>query len=320
MREYRAVIGIGSNAIRMLVAVCGVGAGNTIHPIERFREDVRPFAGLLDGSFSPESVSLITATVKKLAAIASRQYGVMPALIATAAVRDAANATLLAAAIYEACRLDMRVLSGDEEARLSLIGAAASGDCNAVIDIGGGSTEVAYFKYGGGVVSGSMNLGAVRLSVERPELSGIIPFDDVCDSVNSINGITSITGIIRDISCVFRESMGTLPPGLRFAGVGGTITTLAGMKAGGRGRRDAVEGACLSCDDARRFMRTLCGLSVERRKEMPGLPRKRADIILAGCAILYAFMSSYGISGVSVTNRGNLDGYLIASQGDNHTF
>jgi len=274
--------------------------GGALKPIERFREGVRPLAGLLDGSLTLESIRNITDVVANFAAIAIQRCCATPALIATAAIRGASNSNLLAQSIYDATGISMRIVSGDEEARLSLLGASSSVDCDAVIDIGGGSTEIAYSS-GDGVYTRSMDIGAVRLLKEHPQLSGKVPYDYI---------IPIISGISDTIRC----SVGKLPDNSRFAGVGGTITTLAKMYSQHEAYNQ-TEGATLSYGSVKRALHNLCGLTLEHRKEIKGLSSKRADIILSGCIILYSFMIEYEIERISVTDRGNLDGLLISLTG-----
>jgi exopolyphosphatase/guanosine-5'-triphosphate,3'-diphosphate pyrophosphatase len=269
----KAAIGIGSNAVRMLAADCI--DGNFI-PVNRFREDVRPFAGLSGGKFSLEIIERIADTVDAFHSIAINDYCASEvALVATSACRDASNSDDLADIIHNKCGLTLQILTGEQEARYSFIGASHSVQANAMIDIGGGSTEIAA-EIDGDIRSVSMQLGAVRL----------------------LHSGTTIDELIESM----RSNVGFISAGMRIAGVGGTITTLAKMR-----------GNPLSISAVGDALAELEGKTIEERYNIKGLPKKRADVIVPGCRILLAFMRAFGIDAVHATDSGNLDGVIISN-------
>lgn len=134
-----AVIGIGSNSVRMLVAEAADGE---IRRISRDRAGTRLFAGLDEaGNLSREAMASSCAAVKRMADFARSQGAEKVHLFATSATRDAANNADFAALLKAETGLTLEICSGDEEAALSFFGATDGGD-SGVIDIGGGSTEI----------------------------------------------------------------------------------------------------------------------------------------------------------------------------------
>ena len=132
-----AVIGIGSNSVRMLVAEAADGE---IRRISRDRAGTRLFAGLDEaGNLSREAMASSCAAVKRMADSARSQGAEEVHLFATSATRDAANNADFAALLKAETGLTLEICSGDEEAALSFFGATDGGD-SGVIDIGGGST------------------------------------------------------------------------------------------------------------------------------------------------------------------------------------
>ena len=157
----KAVIGIGSNSVRMLQADI---AGSVGVRLRRDREGTRLFAGLdADGCLREEAMRTTLHAVAGMAS-AAREAGCGEiVLFATSATRDAKNAADFALRLREAAALELRVLSGEEEAALSFFGASGSGRCG-VMDIGGGSTEVIIGEGEEAEMAVSCQMGAVRLS------------------------------------------------------------------------------------------------------------------------------------------------------------
>ena len=150
-----AVIGIGSNSVRMLVAEAADGE---IRRISRDRAGTRLFAGLDEaGNLSREAMASSCAAVKRMADSARSQGAEKVHLFATSATRDAANNADFAALLKAETGLTLEICSGDEEAALSFFGATDGGD-SGVIDIGGGTTDIAVLSLGGKVKATSVRV------------------------------------------------------------------------------------------------------------------------------------------------------------------
>ena len=160
-----AVIGIGSNSVRMLVAEAADGE---IRRISRDRAGTRLFAGLDEaGNLSREAMASSCAAVKRMADSARSQGAEKVHLFATSATRDAANNADFAALLKAETDLTLEICSGDEEAALSFFGATDGGE-SGVIDIGGGSTEIIIGQGMNIRCSFSCQMGAVRLFQRIP--------------------------------------------------------------------------------------------------------------------------------------------------------
>lgn len=289
-----AVIGIGSNSVRMLVA--SVAAGE-IHRLRRAREGTRLFSGLDEGrNLSAEAMAKSCAAVKAMADSARAEGIENIHLFATSATRDAANQADFSALLLRETGLTLEICSGETEAALSFFGATDGGD-SGVIDIGGGSTEIIVGN-GMDVRCGfSCQMGAVRLA-------GRLPIRDHGD----LPAVQQVAADILEESLRLHPAL-ALPSAWR--GTGGTFTTLAAMMKGIHWTdRTYMHGTVLTKEFIQRIARDLADMPVEERKLLPGLQPNRADIIVHGICILLAVMDRLGIETITVSEYGNLDGYV----------
>ena len=289
-----AVIGIGSNSVRMLV--CEVAQGE-MRRIRRDRAGTRLFAGLdAERNLSASAMAKSCAAVKQMADSARAEGCERLHLFATSATRDAANQQAFSALLLQETGLALEICSGDTEAALSFFGATDGGD-SGVIDIGGGSTEIIVGSDMDVRCGFSCQMGAVRLS-------GLIPIRDHGD----------LPAVQQTAADILEESL-RCHPGLRipsvWRGTGGTFTTLAAMMKGIHWTdRTYMHGTVLTKDFILRIARDLADMPTEERKLLPGLQPNRADIIVHGICILIAVMERLGIEQITVSEYGNLDGYV----------
>lgn len=289
-----AVIGIGSNSVRMLVAEVENGE---MRRLRRDREGTRLFAGLDAGrNLSAAAMETSCAAVKRMADSARAEGAQDVRLFATSATRDAANQADFSALLLRETGLELEICSGEMEAALSFFGATDGGD-SGVIDIGGGSTEVIVGD-GMDVRCGfSCQMGAVRLA-------GRMPIRDHGD-------LPAVQQVASDIleEALRRHPALSIPDTWR--GTGGTFTTLAAMMKGIHWtERTYMHGTVLTKDFVRRIARDLSDMPVEERRHLPGLQPNRADIIVHGICILLACMDRLEIEEITVSEYGNLDGYV----------
>ena len=289
-----AVIGIGSNSVRMLVARVENGE---MHRLRRDREGTRLFAGLDDGrKLSASAMTSSCAAVKRMADAAREEGCEAIHLFATSATRDAANQADFSALLLQETGLSLEICSGETEAALSFFGATDGGD-SGVIDIGGGSTEVIVGSNMDVRCGFSCQMGAVRLA-------GLMPIRDHGD----LPAVQQLAANILEEALRLHPAL-TLPVAWR--GTGGTFTTLAAMMKGIRWTdRTYVHGTVLTKDFILRIARDLADMPIEERKELPGLQPNRADIIVHGICILIACMDRLAIDEITVSEYGNLDGYV----------
>ena len=290
-----AAIGIGSNSLRMLVADL---TDCQLHRVERFREGLRMFAALDDqGCITSDMIGLACEKIGAFQKEAVKQGAENIHLFATSAVRDAANQDELAQALYRSTGLRLEICSGDTEAHLSFWGAAGMGE-SGVIDIGGGSTEI---------VSGhqlridhavSLQMGAVRLFRMK--------------SIQSVADAQSVVQMAEDILLPEEKAFKTGMP-VEWIGVGGTFTTSAALVQRIPWQmRENIHGYLLTKEKIQEAMEYLAPLSMEERLRLDFLQPQRADIVVHGIAILLACMRRLNISAITVSECGNLEGYLKA--------
>ena len=293
-----AVIGIGSNSVRVLVARNQDGVFERIY---RGREGTRLFAGLDSRRMLKEESILKTAEAVRRMTVEVLRTGTEDlSIFATSAARDAANGQELIRAIEEASGISPMILSGEEEARLSFFGAsrAVRDECYCgVIDIGGGSTEIVTGCGDGIEYAFSCQMGAVRLFREIP--------------IARREDMASVEEAAREILEKKLAECGEFRRPEIWIGTGGTFTTLAAMvKEIPWTARTHMHGTRVTKEEIRRVGEKLAGMPLEERIRLPGLQPGRADIVVHGICILLAVMDRFEMDAVTVSEWGNLDGYL----------
>ena len=293
-----AVIGIGSNSVRALVAR---NNGGVFERLYRDREGTRLFAGLDSRGMLKEESILKTAEAVRRMVLSARGKGAEDlSVFATSAARDAANGQYFMDAIEAAAGIRPAILSGEEEARLSFFGAsrAVKDECFCgVIDIGGGSTEIVSGQGEEIECAFSCQMGAVRLFRMLP--------------INRKEDMVPVTGAALGILEKKLEEYGEIRLPDIWIGTGGTFTTLAAMvKEIPWTARTHMHGTRVTKDEIRNVGEKLAGMPLEERIRLPGLQPGRADIVVHGICILLAVMERFGIETITVSEWGNLDGYL----------
>lgn len=289
-----AVIGIGSNSVRMLLAEIDNGRGRRLL---RDREGTRLFAGLdAQGRLSRESMEHAAASVRRMAQSAREQGAAEVRLFATSATRDAANQGEFTSLLRRETGLELEICTGAEEASLSFLGATDGNYCG-VVDIGGGSTEVVVGQGARIDCAFSCQMGAVRL-FQRLPIASAADVPQVCALAR---------GILEE-KLVLYPSL-ALPE--QWIGVGGTFTTLAAMVKGiPWTERTYMHGTRLTQQDVRAWALRLADMPLEQRLRLPGLQPHRADIVVHGICILLSVMERLALAEIRVSEYGNLDGYL----------
>ncbi|MDR0929383.1 MAG: hypothetical protein LBM74_06680 [Oscillospiraceae bacterium] len=294
----QGAIGIGSNSVRLLIADL---IGGEARPVERLREGTRLFQGLTDGALSQESMQRTAFAVASLAETARAAGCEALHLIATSAARDALNGADFCALVEACCGLPLRIISGAEEARLSFLGVAAGGYAG-VIDLGGGSLEVAVGGAGRALKAGSAQLGAARLQRECPDLTG--------EGLERARALAESR--VREQWALLGEA--EHPP--IWYGVGGTLTCMASLDKAQPYDRAATEGHCLTREAVSGWARRLAAMTEAERAALPGMVPARADIIAHGAAALWGAMDALAMEQIIVSTKTNLDGCLReAAQG-----
>lgn len=255
-------IDIGSNTTRLLVAEVD---GGRLREILNRRVFTRIGASVpASGEIPPEKVAETTEVTKALADEARELGASRIGIVGTAAVRHAPNRGELERAVRATTGLRLRVLSGAEEAELSFSGAChvlgRTGCRLAVVDVGGGSTEIAVGEaYRRPEWSESLAMGS-SLLCER-HLHSDPPTRDEIDAA-----CAEVDGLLADIEAPAADTA---------VAVGGTATSLTGLV-----------GEQLTQESLRAGLGTLCTQSAQETARELGLPIERARLLPAGIAVL----------------------------------
>ena len=301
-----AAIDIGTNSIRLVVAEPSVDGAYTV--LDEERAMTRLGRGLAaSGRIADDAFAMSLEVLGRMKAIAEGREARLVRTVATSAVRDAANGPEFQKAVWRAHRLRIDVISSEEEAHYALISATRrfplEGRSVAVADLGGGSLEVVLAA--GSVVDRvhSLDLGAVRLA------------DMFCTSDPLSE--KDWRRLKRHIDRALKRDVGKLPfPIEVLVGSGGTFSALGAMARYEReGREGTPHGAQLTRSEAVRLLARMRELPLEARREMPGLPPGRADIIIAGTAVVTRLARHLGVRQLLVNDGGVRDGVILAALG-----
>ena len=290
--EYQkyAVIDIGSNSLRLMTGWQEVPGTWIFSPKElattRLGKDIDETHHL-----SPAGME---ASFAAMEGWKEQLTGVPVCAVATSAVREAIDGQAFLAEVRARFGGHCRAMSGLEEASLSFTGATASLSPDvtaAVIDIGGGSSEVAVGRGGDLCWSHSYPMGAVRFT--RGE-------------VMSHQAVAHLEN-----RCYQEWLPMQVQPDL-LIGVGGTLTTLAAMDLQlAVYDAEKVEGHRVSYDALCGHIERLQAMTPEERRHVPGLQPKRSDIIVAGLLIAKFFLQRYHIPAITVSERDLMEGVFF---------
>jgi exopolyphosphatase/guanosine-5'-triphosphate,3'-diphosphate pyrophosphatase len=226
-------------------------------------------------------------------------------VFATSAARDAINSDDLVSAIAGACQLKLEIISGAQEAEWAFQGATSGTDLATtpllLLDVGGGSSEFILGHGGRKSFARSFPLGTVRLMEKYPHCDPATP-DEFLTCRSWVQ--TFLEKQVRpELDGVLQREKESGP--IQLAGTGGTATLLARMELkSDRFDRDQIEATRLSLAKIQSYVKTLWSLPLAKRKETPGLPKSRADVILTGVLIYAMVMETFGFDELRVSTRG----------------
>ena len=297
-------IDIGTNSVRLLVVRLNPNHSYTI--LSRQKQQVR----LGEGEFEEEeiqadAVERLTVVCRRFTDLARTFSTDEFVAVATSAMREATNQGAILHLLRQEALLDVRVISGQEEARLIYLGVASGVSIEErqafFIDIGGGSTEIAIGGERSYQYLESFRLGAIRLSnLYFPrEMTGPVPHDQY----------KRVQHHIRDTIINSVKKLRDMKPALAI-GSSGTVMNLAEIAQKALHPTGSSE-TVLTFRDLQAVIGLLCSLPLDQRRKVPGINPDRADIIIAGAAILEIFMKELGFDSVTPTGRGLQDGLLV---------
>ena len=288
-----AVIDIGSNSIKFFVGE--QGTDSTIQTIVDKNDIARLGEGLSEtGRIRDEALERNAQSVAAFAAEAKELGADIIVCVGTMALRSAANSADFVVRVKGLCGIEVQIIPGEEEARLSYL-AILSGmpvpDGDLVIfDTGGGSTEF-IFGHGTELVNRfSVNLGAIRITEKF--------FAD--DPVKP----GSTEAAMQEIDREFAQA-GVNGRPVKVVGMGGAVTSMGAVKHKMvKYDPDVMRGSALTKADIAEQIAAYREKTIAQRREMPGLQPKRADVILAGACILWDIVDRLGVDQLIISDRG----------------
>ena len=310
MSTKYASIDIGTNTLRLLIAEIG---NEHLQPIYLKRIITR-----LGGDYK-ENIGIAASaqerTIKALEFFAEkiREHGVKEVrAVATSVVRKAKNKKEFLKQVLKQTGLNIKVISGDEEARLSLRGVlSVIGHHNKrclVVDIGGGSTEFIAVADGKMAGAWSLEMGVVHLTEEYLKTDPPTPYE-----LNAMeNEIKGVIANLKDLMSQSLPSAFSLEPSALFIGTAGTITTLAAIdQCLEKYEPDKINNYILKYTAIKKIYKHLASLHLRQREEILSLEKGREDIIIPGAAIVLKAMEGFGFSSITVSDAGLLEGILL---------
>ncbi len=286
-----AAIDVGTNAARLKIA--RALPDGTFEPLHEERDPIRPGEGVFKHRVMRKEVAdRLLSTLRRYAALCKRHGGRVRA-VATSAIREARNQEEILRRVSRECGFELEVVSGREEARLICLGVLRgkpASQRSILIDVGGGSTEVASAKGETPSNLWSIALGAVRLS----------EIFDTTDALDAKN-LKMIRAYALEL---VTESLPALVPGAPTAALGssGSIRALVGFAASpgtGHATRKQITKA----------VKTLSAMTVDERRLH--FDSARAEVILAGAIIVEAVVKRLHLDSVAAVPSGLRDGILV---------
>ena len=303
----RAGIDVGTNSVKLLV---GDVAGRDVRPVYETSRQTRLGQGFYRTKHLGAGPMANTAkAVAEFAAQARERRTTSIRVIATSAARDAVNAGELTAAIEQAAGLRVEVISGDQEADWVFQGVRTdprlANEPLLLLDVGGGSTEFIlgqgerkYFRH-------SFSLGTVRLLEQFPH--GDPPAaSELAACRHWLKGFIE-EEVRPKLGPVLQREVpaGAAGGSLQLVGTGGTASVLGAMEASLTAfDREKLEATRLTLERVRWRVEKLWSLPLEERKQIVGLPKNRADVILTGAAIYEAVMEQFEFRRLRISTRG----------------
>ncbi|WP_374471413.1 Ppx/GppA phosphatase family protein [Phenylobacterium sp.] len=311
-----AALDLGTNNCRLLIAT---PAGQAFRVVEAYSRIVRLGEGLdQSGRLSETAMDRALGALRVAAEKVRRRRVVRLRAIATQACRMAENGQAFVDRVFAETGLRLQIISPQEEARLSVQGCLnlldRSRDAALVVDVGGGSTELSWVDLRDAPSAGlppirawlSVPIGVVTLAERYPEGEGDTEawFRKMVDTVKAEIAAFRRADPMREVFDADRAHL---------VGTSGAITSLAGLHLElERYDRSRVDGIWMSREQCDAAAGRLLALNPQQRAEQPCIGPDRADLVLAGAAILQAVQELWPCSRVRVADRGLREGILLS--------
>lgn len=295
-----AVIDVGTNSIKMTVGRVARGRVDTVHFVRATTRLGRALesTGEIDDAGRRETA----AAVARFAREARRHGAASVFAFSTFALRSAANGESVVRAIARRTGVDVRVLTGRDEARLAYLSARNALPRRRrhllVVDSGGGSTECVLGRGDNVILARTFRLGALHLTERYLRTDPVAPRE--------------FAALSRRIRATAEQMVAALPsptPGFDLVGSGGSAATAAWMAHGSAPGKST--GERLTLGEIRALLTACRERTVAERRRLPGLPADRADIILAGLTIVTELMARLRKRVLWISEGGAREGALI---------
>ena len=303
-----AALDLGTNNCRLLIAR---PQGDGFAVVDAFSRIVRLGEGLAASNrLSDAAIERTLAALRICADKLQRRNVTLARSVATEACRRAVNGADFIARAREETGIHLDIISAEEEARLAVLGCHAliePGDDPALIfDIGGGSTELVLVDTSGPVP---------RVLDWHSAPWGVVSLTESAGGGEGRDGRLAAYARMRAmVSDSFAAFAARLPRGAarpRLLGTSGTVTTLGSVHLGlSHYDRSAVDGLIVPADAMRRISGELAAMAVAERAQLSCIGTERADLVVAGCAILESIMDIWPAERLGIADRGIREGIL----------
>ncbi|MDP9414406.1 MAG: Ppx/GppA family phosphatase, partial [Pseudomonadota bacterium] len=308
-RHTYGALDLGTNNCRLLVAR---PSENGIVVLDAFSRVVRLGEGLAGcGRISDAAIDRALAALSVCAEKLCRRRVSISRSVATEACRRAVNGREFVERVYRETGIALDIIPPEEEARLAMLGChrlLEPGDGPALIfDIGGGSTELVLIDTDGAEPKIKSWWSAPWGVVSLTESEG----RDLPDADARLAAYSRMRERVRHAFRRFAELLPKDKENIRLMGTSGTVTTLASVHlALPSYDRRAIDGLKVPADSMRQISRMMSRMSIAERAELPCIGMDRADLVVAGCAILDAIMDIWPAKTLGVADRGIREGIL----------
>lgn len=300
-----AGIDIGTNTLRLLIAE--FSSDGKYRKVKSERHITRLGEGISStGSLKETAMDRTLAVLKRFAKICSEYPLDGIFAVATSAVREASNGPDFINKVKSEAGLDVVVISGDEEARLTMLGISSGLDLKGndflLMDIGGGSTEFIFASEGDIISKVSTDIGVVRFTEQHlksdPPQSEEIEKLEIAIS-ERLNKLSVLNSVNKNMN-------------VRLAGTAGTVTTLAAIdqKMTIYDPRK-INGYKISREGIKDIRTLLLSMTMKKRMELPGIEEGREDLIAAGVVLVDKVMEIFGFNEILVSDSGLREGLVI---------
>lgn len=301
-RHY-AALDLGTNNCRLLIAR---PQGNGFAVVDAFSRIVRLGEGLAaTGKLSDEAIERTIAALRVCADKLKRRDVALARSVATEACRRASNGQDFIRRAHAETGIALDIISAEEEARLAVLG------CHALIEPGEGAAVV--FDIGGG----STELVLVDTRTPQPTILdwhsapwGVVSLTEHVGD-KGLTGYEAMRAAVRESFAPFAARLPKNIRGRRLLGTSGTVTTLASVHLGlSSYDRSAVDGLIMPSSAMRAVSAHIASLDMAGRAAVPCIGQERADLVVAGCAILEEILDIWPAEQLGIADRGIREGIL----------